>query len=288
MTGYGHGEAVAGDLKFVVELSSVNRKQSDVVVNLPRKLIELEGSLRKAVAGRISRGRVSVLVTVESTEGRHGALELDEPLAGQYRDAMETLSRVLGKELHLEPSDLLRAPGVFTIAEVPLEPESARPVLEEALGKALEVLIDMQQREGSHLAEDIGSRLGLVGKELASVRKLAPRVAETYRTNLHKRLEEAGIPVALDDERILKEIGLFADRCDITEELTRLESHLNQFGDYLDSDQSAGRPMDFLSQEIHRELNTIGSKANDAAITQHVVNSKTEMEKVREQVQNIQ
>lgn len=288
MTGYGRGEAVNGVLKFVVELSAVNRKQTEIVVNLPRKLIQLEAQVRKAVAGRISRGRISAQISVESTQVSHGVLEADEQLAGQYRDALEGLSRALGQPFDLTATDLIRAPGVFSVLEVELEMESAWPVLEEALGRALDDLASMQEREGEHLREDLRERLRSVEKHIGFVKELSSQVVKNYRLNMERRLRESGLQIPLDDERLVREIGIFAERCDITEEITRLESHLKQFSRYLESDEPVGRAMDFLSQELFRELNTIGSKANNASIAQHVVDSKTELEKIREQVQNVQ
>ena len=146
----------------------------------------------------------------------------------------------------------------------------------------------MQQQEGEHLRSDLLARIENIVAEVSKIEKLAPTVKESYRDSLHTRLAEAGLDVDLNDERLLREIGIFAERCDISEEITRIESHVTQFRSYIESDDPAGRPLDFLCQEFNRELNTIGSKANDAAIAQGVVNSKTELEKIREQVQNIQ
>lgn len=288
MTGFGRGEAAAGDMKFVVELSSVNRKQSEVVVNLPRKLNELDHQIRKAVAQRISRGRVNVQIALESTQVSHGVLEADQNLVAQYRDALEAVSETLGEKLRLTAADLIRAPGVFSVIETELEAQSAWPVLEEALEAGLVELIAMHEREGEHLRVDIEERLGGLASHVAAIEKLSPGIAEHHRANLHRRLEEAGTPIPLDDERLVREIGLFAERCDISEEITRLDSHFKQFAVYLESDEAVGRAMDFLSQEVFRELNTIGSKANSAEIAQHVVTGKTELEKIREQVQNVQ
>ncbi|MEM7144378.1 MAG: YicC/YloC family endoribonuclease [Verrucomicrobiota bacterium] len=288
MTGYGRGEATAGDLKYTVETSSLNRKQIEVVVNLPRRLANLEGRVREVVVARIARGRVTVQVGMESTKGRGGALEVDEDLAVQYRDALAKLEAHFGKDLDMDAVDLLRAPGVFTVSEGEVELEETWPVLEEALGKALDELVAMEEREGEHLKSDLQERVGTLSKEVSAVEARAPGVVKHHREALMKRLEEAGLELALDDERIVREVALYADRCDITEECTRLASHFKQFGLYFESAEPVGRSMDFLCQETNRELNTIGSKANDAEIAQHVVNARTELEKIREQVQNVQ
>lgn len=288
MTGYGRGEAIAGDLKYTVEVSSLNRKQIEVMVNLPRRLVNLEGRVREVVVGRIARGRVSVQVAMESTRGRGGALEVDEDLAVQYRDALVKLEAHFGDKLEMDAVDLLRAPGVFTVSEEEAELEETWPLLEEALGRGLDELVAMEVREGQHLKVDLQERVATIAREVSAVEARAPGVVAHHRESLMKRLEEAGLELALDDERILREVALFADRCDITEECTRLASHFKQFGLYFESGDPVGRSMDFLCQETNRELNTIGSKANDAEIAQHVVNARTELEKIREQVQNVQ
>ncbi len=288
MTGYGRGEAVDGDSKFVVELSSVNRKQAEIVVSLPRKLSVLETEVRKEVAKGISRGRVTVQVLVESTHVSHGMLEADESLARQYRDALDKLAKSLGQPLDLAASDLIRAPGVFSIVESAVEVDAAWPALESAIAAALSELKAMHEREGAHLGEDSSGRLRSLRETIEAVKVLSPEVVATQRASMHRRLREAGLEIPLEDERLVKEIALFAERCDITEETTRLESHLIQFARYLQSEEPVGRAMDFLCQELFRELNTIGAKANNAAVAQHVVEGKTELEKVREQVQNVQ
>ncbi len=288
MTGYGRGEATHDGLVFRVELTSVNRKQSDIAINLPRDLNSLESKVRERVNGSVSRGRVNVSITCESATDGNAVLKVDAGLAAQYVEKFSALGGEMGQPLELEAADLIRAPGVVTLADSEISPDSAWTGVEEALDKALEDLVDARSREGTHLQQDLGERLAALSRETAAVRELAPTVVANYRTNLKKRLEESGLEVDLEDERIVREIGLFADRCDISEELTRLDSHFVQFPKYLESDDPVGRAMDFLSQEINRELNTIGSKANNAQIAQHIVNAKTELEKIREQVQNVE
>ena len=231
---------------------------------------------------------MTVQVSVESTHVSHGTLEADESLAKQYRDALDRLSNTLGQPLDLAATDLIRAPGVFSLVEVEVEVESAWPVLERAIDAALAELKAMHEREGAHLGEDISGRLGILKEKVEAVKGLSPEVVENQRASMQRRLSDAGLEVPLDDERLVKEIALFAERCDITEETTRLESHLIQFARYLEGDEPVGRAMDFLCQEVFRELNTIGAKVNNAAIAQHIVDGKTELEKVREQVQNVQ
>ncbi|MCB1236732.1 MAG: YicC family protein [Verrucomicrobiae bacterium] len=288
MTGFGRGEAAAGNWRLTAELSSVNRKQIDLAINLPGRLAEFEGDVRKRIAESVSRGRVNVRVTLENLDTGESRLIFDEALARQYVDAARRLTEATGADTRIAAADLFRAPGVFRIEETALEPEELRGALAGAIDEALKALKGMQETEGSHLAADIRARLEAIAAEVASIREAAPAVGETYRRNLRQRLEEAGIPVDLGDDRLLREIALFADRCDISEEITRIDSHLKQFHRYLDSAEPAGRPLDFLCQELNREFNTIGSKANDADVAQSIVRNKTELEKIREQVQNIQ
>lgn len=288
MTGFGRGEATVDQWKINVELSGVNRKQIDVSVNLPSALVELEGDLRRTVTESISRGRVTVRVNLEHTGNRAAELAFDEELARQYIEAAKTLSALGEIETRLTAADLFRAPGLFRLEDSEVDASDLRDTLLEAVGDGLNRLSEMQTQEGEHLRADLIARLNTIEEEARQIAELSPKVPAAHRENLMKRLRESGLEVDLDDDRVLKEIGLFADRCDISEELTRIDSHLAQFRTYLENDEPVGRSLDFLCQEFNRELNTIGSKANDADIAQGIVRSKTELEKIREQVQNVQ
>jgi len=288
MTGFGRGEATTDGWKIEVELSGVNRKQVDISVNLPNSLLEFEAEARKLLSESISRGRIGAKVTLIHSGGTENRLAFDQKMAAQYVEAAKNLSQSAGIETRLTAADLFRAPGLFKIEETIADPADIKPALFEALQQALEQLLTMQQHEGEHLRSDLLARIDTIVEEVGKIEALAPTVKENYRENLHTRLSEAGINVDLNDERLLREIGLFAERSDITEEISRIESHVTQFRSYIKSDEPVGRPLDFLCQEFNRELNTIGSKANNAAIAQGVVNSKTELEKIREQVQNVQ
>ena len=288
MTGYGTGEAASQKMRLSVEMSSVNRKQIDIVVNLPRSLAELESKVKQRVSGTVSRGRVSVYVQLEALEASSSQLKVDESLAGEYFAAMNQLAKAWGRELAIQPSDLLRAPGVFSVEEGELEIGEIETLMDEALGKAIKQMHEMQENEGAALKADLLARLDALKVLTAKIREQAPLVKKHYHAQIHRRLKEAEIDLSLDDERLLREIGIFAERCDISEELTRLDSHFEQFERYFAGNEACGRALDFLCQEVNREFNTIGSKANDAGIAQNVVESKTELEKIREQVQNVQ
>lgn len=288
MTGFGSGETIVDGVAWRAEASSVNRKQLEIVINLPRELNELETGLRNRIAAKLSRGRVQVVIKADRGAATSEKLVVNEALARQYAEKLTGLSAQLNVPPALTVNDIVRWPGVFSIEQSEISPEEAQPHIEKAMDAALQHLINMRLKEGSHLKADISARLDALETMFKAAEEMAPQVVGRYREALFQRLTDAGLPLLLDDERLVKEIGLFADRCDITEEITRAESHITQFRAYMDSGEPVGRPLDFLSQELFREINTMGSKANHAQLAQLVVRAKTELEKIREQVQNIE
>lgn len=288
MTGYGRGETDHAGTKFSVELNSVNRKQSDVVINLPRDLAELEPRIRQTINESISRGRTNATISLHAGENGARNLALNTELARSYHEAMHALQKELNAPGEITINTILQAPGVMRFPEQAQDAQDAWPPVERALRAALADLIKMREREGKHLAKDLIHRLKAIRKKLKEVRALHPDVVKRYRATLLDRIQKAGLPVAGDDERVLKEITFFADRADVSEELTRLDSHLAQFAHHLRSKESVGRTLEFITQEIFRELNTLGAKANDAAISQRVIACKAELEKIREQLQNLE
>jgi uncharacterized protein (TIGR00255 family) len=289
MTGYGRGESVKDGFKFTVELNSVNRKQSDITINLPKELIELEPRVRDIVNAALARGRINAVVAYHRGLTRaEEQIELDVTLAKAYHRAIQKLQKQIKLSGPLTLDTILRAPGVLKLAETTVDADAVWSSVEAALRKALAQLIKMREKEGKFLANDLSQRLALLATGVGHIRQAAPETIKRYREQLHARVKEAGLDVPMNDERLLKEVVIFADRCDISEELTRLESHLNQFRDQLTANEPVGRTLDFLAQEMNREINTIGSKANAAEISQHVVRMKAELEKIREQVQNIE
>jgi uncharacterized protein (TIGR00255 family) len=288
MTGYGRGEVDHEGAKFSVELNTVNRKQSDIVVNLPRDLTELEPRIRQTINENISRGRTNVLVSLHNGARGPRKLALDTDLARSYHQAMRALQKELSAPGEITISTILQAPGVMRAPEEAMQAEEAWPPVERALRAALTELIKMREREGKHLAKDLIHRLKAMRKSLKEIRALHPEVVKRHRAALLERIEKAGLPIEPDDERLIKEVSFFADRSDISEELTRLESHLAQFAHHLRKSEPVGRTLEFITQEIFREVNTLGSKANDATISQLVVGLKAELEKIREQIQNLE
>ena len=288
MTGYGRGQSGTNGTQFSVELNSVNRKQSDVTVALPRELAELEPRVRDLINTEVSRGRLNVVITYHASSLAAQKVAVDAELAKTYYAAMRELQAQLGAPGEVSIETVLRAPGVVRVPEDQVTIDDAWPHVEQALKNALQELIAMREREGKNLAKDLIHRLKLVRESVRKIREHQPNVLKKYRETLHERIQKAGLDISLDDERIVKEVIFFADKSDITEELTRLESHFAQFAHHLRKAEPVGRALDFMTQEISREFNTLGSKANDAAISQLVVTCKGEMEKIREQIQNIE
>lgn len=288
MTGFGRGSAVTDTWLVKVELSTVNRKQAEVVVQLPRELAEMDARIRKLVQLSVSRGRVQVNVSLEPTQGGAAALRLDAALASSFEAAFTQLSGVLGREVRPSAADFLRHPGVLTVGTHEMDAQVAWGAIQPALDEALAQLTSMRRREGEDLLADFEARLDTLGKLRQFLADGAQERPLRQRELLLKRLRDAGLELDPSDERVLKELALFADRCDITEELTRLDSHCAKFREYMHAAEPPGRALDFLCQEMFREFNTIGAKANSAAIAQTIVDAKTELEKIREQVQNVE
>ena len=290
MTGYGRGECAQDGFKLTVELSSVNRKQAEVSVTLPRELDMLETQIRDVVNRSIARGRVNIRVSLHAAEGKLSARKhINHALAKDYATELAKLAKSLKLYGEITLDQVLRAPGVFHTDEELAETEDLWPAVEKSLNQGLAALLKMREREGAHLAGDLTARIAVMQTAVAKVQKQAPVTAENYRQNLLERIKSAGLEnIAPDDERLLKEIVLFADRSDISEELTRLRSHFQQFADCCKAKEPVGRTLDFLAQEMNREINTIGSKANDAVISREVVTLKAELEKFREQAMNVE
>jgi uncharacterized protein (TIGR00255 family) len=279
MTGFGRGEAVAGGRSWLVECASVNRKQLEVVISLPREVpaAEIEPVLRQQVQKRVSRGRVQVQARlVESVAGAGAvAVQMNAEVAAAYVEQARVLGAKLGVPGELAMAELLRLPGVMVQGTAEdVEAFDMEP-LQAAFEEALTNLIAMREVEGANLKEELLGRLAEIERLLGEITVLAPQVVVQHRAALRQRLADA-------------EIALYADRCDISEELARAASHLKQFRAGMDSGEAVGRSLDFLSQEFFREFNTMGAKANDAALAHLVVAAKTELEKIREQIQNVE
>ena len=290
MTGFGRGEVCENGVKVVVELSAVNRKQFDCSFSMPRELASLESKLHALVHARVVRGYIKGLVTVASAGAEGGeAPGIDLAAVQAQIRALRAAAEKLGLADDLTASSLLRFPDVLRGSVLPADPLEIWPQAERATQSALACLEVMRQREGEALERDLRSRfaaLKTVGGEIA---QLAPAVPQAYKEILEKRLAELlGPGCVVDPALIAREVAVFADRCDVSEELTRLSSHFVQVGKVLDEGGACGRTLDFLCQELFREINTTGSKANNADISRLVIGFKAGLEAIREQVQNVE
>ncbi|HEX8909101.1 MAG TPA: YicC/YloC family endoribonuclease [Anaeromyxobacteraceae bacterium] len=286
MTGFGAGRAVVGGEEIDAEARSVNHKFCEVKIRLPRELAALELEVSRTVKERLARGGVEVTLR----RGGRSAVSprVDVALAEEYARAFREIQARLGLSGAVALSDVLAAEGVVRLEERPVDAEDARAAVAAAVGQALAALIAMRAREGEALARDLEGRLAQVEALVARIEPLVPETAEHYRARLQERIQEVARGVAVDPARLAQEVALFADRSDVTEEITRLRSHLAQTRGLLAGGEPAGRKMDFLVQEMHREVNTIGSKSQSAEIAGLVVALKAEIERMREQVQNVE
>jgi uncharacterized protein (TIGR00255 family) len=286
MTGYGRATAAVGEHTLAVQVSSVNRKTLDLSVSLPEGWDHLEDFVGGRVKEFASRGKIHVVL--ELSRAAADDLEWNEDAVDAVLDRLSALAADRGIPFAPTPELLWQVANSQRKAAQAPTPDAGRPAVEAALEAALHDFAVMRAREGEALLVDLLGRLGALRRHLDTVALRAPQVAPAYREILHRRLREAGLDLDLDDERVLKEIALFADRCDISEEITRFRSHLDQLGGLLKSDSEIGRKAEFLLQELSREAHTMGAKANDLAISRHVIDLKNEIERVREQMANVE
>jgi len=287
MTGFGAGRGASGGEEIDLEIRSVNHKFCEVKARVPRELMPLEMEVVRGVKERLARGGIEV--SARRGAGRASlSPKVDPALAEEYLRAFRAVQARLGLPGEVKLEDVLRADGVVTLEERTLDLEAARAAVAAALSAALDSLTRMREREGEALARDIGGRLVTVEAFAARVEQLAPRSVDYYRDRLTERVAELTRGFNLDPARLAQEVALFADRIDVAEEVTRLRSHLAQMRGLMAGDEPAGRKMEFLVQEMHREVNTIGSKSQNAEIAATVVVVKAEIERMREQVANVE
>lgn len=288
MTGYGKGVAKQEGRTITIELKTVNHRFLDCNMKLPRNLLFVEDGIKKSISQAISRGHVDVFVTYEQSAVVEGSYTCDVELATSYLSAVNALAESTGLTNDFTLSQLVKVSDVIT-RQQPVEDEAL--VLQLALQATAEAIVSlkaMRQREGEALKRDISSKLDNIFSSLERIKQYAPLVVEDYRRQLNARIAEAVEPTLVDKQRLATEVALFADRCAIDEEITRLSTHITNMRGLLESDEPVGRKMDFLVQEFNRETNTIGSKANDMRITGEVLSIKNEIEKMREQAANIE
>ena len=290
MTGYGRARETRNGRDITVEVRSVNNRYLDCTVKMPRAYIFAEDAVKAAVQKSASRGKVDVFISVDSLGAEETVVKVNEPLAKQYVQAMRQLI-TLGEgnvKTDYYATDLARLPDVLTVTKAEEDLETLSADLCAVLETALANHSTMRQKEGEKLAADIFSRLDTIEAITARVEERSPQTVAEYREKLNVRMQEVLQSTTIDESRILTEAAIFADKVAVDEETVRLRSHLSQLREMLHSEESVGRKLDFLIQEVNRESNTIGSKCNDVSIARKVVDLKAEVEKIREQVQNIE
>ncbi|NLC84723.1 MAG: YicC family protein [Ruminococcaceae bacterium] len=291
MTGYGRGEFSADDRRVTVEIKSVNNRYCDIQVRLPRSLNALESRIRDAVALRLARGKVDVSISYADNRPDAYQVTTDLGLAKAYAKALIEIADAVGAPESPSAAAISRYADVLRVETAQVDPEEFWQLLEQALNQALDGMVLMRTGEGERLQADMLSRLDLLEQERAAIAERAPEVPGIYRERLSARLSEIldeRSAALVDEQRLALEVAMFADKAAIDEELVRLASHLDSFRSILGSEGPIGKKLDFLIQEINREINTIGSKANDLQLTDRVVYFKSELEKIREQVQNLE
>lgn len=287
MTGYGRSSALHGIYEISVEVRSLNRRNLDAIVTLPREWQALEGRILAALKERVERGRVVTHVQAQLASDRDEEA-FDSASIAILVEEFRALSESLKAPFTITPDLLLQLALYAKKNQYLPDPETVEGILLETFRSALASMVEMRESEGLILAADLKARAGVLKELIAAIEGYAEGTVARYRELLLQRLRQGMLDFDLDDERVLKEIALFADRCDITEEITRLKSHLDQLGQFLEAAGPVGRRTDFLLQEMNREINTIGSKSNDIRISRQVIAFKNELERLREQVANIE
>ena len=288
MTGYGSAKGSVEGQEITVELKSVNNRYLDCSVRLPRNFLFAEDTVKQAVSAGVSRGKVDVFVSAQASQDSGTVVSVNEELARGYRDAVARIAETLGLESGLNAFSLARFPDVLTVERRELDKDKAAAALSEITAKAVEEFNAMREREGERLRRDMLGKLETIEELVSVVEERSPQTVKEYRERLEARLRDILADRSLDEQRVITEAAIFADRTAVDEETVRLRSHIAQFHTMLEEGSPIGRKMDFLVQEFNRESNTIGSKCSDASLAKVVVDLKSEIEKIREQLQNVE
>mgnify|MGYP004698667697 FL=1 len=288
MTGYGSAKGSVEGQEITVELKSVNNRYLDCSVRLPRNFLFAEDTVKQAVSAGVSRGKVDVFVSAQASQDSGTVVSVNEELARGYRDAVARITETLGLESGLNAFSLARFPDVLTVERRELDKDKAAAALSDITAKAVEEFNAMREREGERLRRDMLGKLETIEGLVSVVEERSPQTVKEYRERLEARLRDILADRSLDEQRVITEAAIFADRTAVDEETVRLRSHIAQFRTMLEEGSPIGRKMDFLVQEFNRESNTIGSKCSDASLAKVVVDLKSEIEKIREQLQNVE
>ena len=288
MTGYGRAQFMDEQMKITVEIKSVNHRFLEPFVKLPRKYSLLEERIKDLLRNYLHRGRVDIWIGVEELSSQSGVLKVDKNLAIDYYNSLRELAKLAGISEEITIYDLSCMEGVISLQEQEADLEAIWEKISLPFNEALDQLVSMRIKEGRRLAEELLNRAAILVDILADIEARAPDVAEVYQARLQERITSLAGNIDVDPNRLATEIAVFAEKSDITEEIVRIKSHLSQLEESINSREPVGRKMDFLMQELNREINTIGSKSPDLTVSQKVVEAKSEIEKMREQVQNVE
>lgn len=287
MTGYGKETYIVGKKEYEVEIKSVNHRYLDVSIRIPRIISYLEENVRQAVASKIKRGKIDVFISFTDNSEDAKTIKINEELASSYIRELKSLAQKEGILDNIEVTDVAKFPDVLSIQNNE-EDETIETELLLTVSNALDKLIQMREVEGEKIAQDLEARRSGIKEKVRKISKTSTGLIEEYVVKLEGRIKELLKNQEIDESRLAQEVVIYADKCSIEEEVTRLDSHLNQFKNLLISNEAIGKKLDFLIQEMNRETNTIGSKANNLEITEGVIDIKTELENMREQIQNIE
>ena len=288
MTGYGEGIASKSGITIQTEIISVNKKQLDIQLSLPKNLICFESDIQKQIKKMVSRGRINGSVKIISSSRPLVEVEINRPLLSSYEDAINEIVGKNNPKNDILLSTIITQPDIIQLKPVLSDNNLLNEILRKSLAKAINSLIKMKKKEGEELKFDICKRIEKLSNIIEVIDKRSPIVKKNYKKKLTSRLKSEGFEKLMNDERVLKEVALYGERSDITEEIVRIISHLKQMNSHLESKKSVGRALDFLCQELFREINTICSKADDLKIIKSAVTFKIELEKIREQSQNVE
>lgn len=288
MTGFGRAQEVINNREILVEIKAVNHRYYEFYSRVPRAYGYLDEKLKGFLNGKVSRGKVEVSVSIVNQEGTDAAIEVNRSIASGYVNALKRANEELKLDDDLSLSSIMRLPDIFNVVKTLEDEEGIWADVKKVAGSALDKFIEMRQTEGVKMHDDISLRLDYIEKVVGKIEKRSPEVVNAYRERLYSRLNEILSDRNIDDSRVLTEACIFSEKIAVDEETVRLRSHISQYRSLLESDEPVGRKLDFLTQELNREVNTIGSKGQDLETTQMVVDLKSEIEKIREQVQNIE
>ncbi len=288
MTGYGRSQKILNGRDILVEIRSVNHRYYEYSSRIPRAYNYIDEKLKTLLKSRISRGKVDVSVTINNIEGRDTEIVINKGVAEGYVNALRSVAEDLNVADDLTLSKLIKLPDIFNVQKTPDNEEEVWNDVSEVAAEALERFVAMRETEGEKMRLDVLEKSECIMEMVAKVEELSPQTAENYRERLYKKLSEVLESRDIDEQRILTEAAVFAEKIAVDEETVRLRSHISQLRELVNSDESIGRKLDFIVQEMNREVNTIGSKAQDLGITKLVVDMKAELEKIREQIQNIE